>query len=89
MLARATKKTEKARKRADTEESSNEEAPNTDDHLHGFSTDEDDSSDEEEVMDEESHAVDIEKLPTIAKDDAAVKQKLERAKRQPVMLSAS
>ncbi|KAF8072063.1 hypothetical protein FPV67DRAFT_1483737 [Lyophyllum atratum] len=51
-------------------------------HLHGFSTD-DDSSDEEDAMDHEPSAFDISKLPTIAKDDATVKRKLEKAKRQP------
>ncbi|KAG6827980.1 hypothetical protein H0H92_009806 [Tricholoma furcatifolium] len=52
-------------------------------HLHGFSTDDDDSSDEEDDMDHEPSAIDISKLPTIAKDDATVKRKLEKAKRQP------
>ncbi|KAF5327634.1 hypothetical protein D9619_004325 [Psilocybe cf. subviscida] len=50
-------------------------------HLHGFSTDDDDSSDEEDDgMDVE---VDLGKLPTIAKDDATVKRKLEKAKQNP------
>jgi nucleolar protein 15 len=53
-------------------------------HLHGFSTDDDDSSDEEHGMDDEPAALDLVKLPTIAKDDAAVRRKLEKAKRQPV-----
>jgi nucleolar protein 15 len=52
-----------------------------DDHLYGFSTDEDDSSDEDDAGGEE---VDIGKLPTVAKDDATVKRKLEKAKRHPV-----
>jgi nucleolar protein 15 len=51
-------------------------------HLHGFSTD-DDSSDEEVAMDDEPSTFDFGKLPTVAKDDATVKQKLEKAKRQP------
>lgn len=55
-------------------------------HLHGFSTDDDDSSDEEDEMDFESSAFDVSKLPTIAKDDATVKRKLDKAKRQPVCL---
>ena len=50
-------------------------------HLHGFSTDDDDSSVED---DGEHAAVDANKLPTIAKDDEVVKQRLEKAKRQPV-----
>ncbi|KAK0504928.1 hypothetical protein EDD18DRAFT_1456373 [Armillaria luteobubalina] len=48
--------------------------------LHGLSSDDDDSSDEEE---EEAEPVDVEKLPTIAKDDADVKRRLEKAKRTP------
>ena len=55
-----------------------------DEHLYGFSTDEDDSSDEDVAAGEE---VDLGKLPTVAKDDATVKQKLERAKRRPVSAS--
>lgn len=50
-------------------------------HLHGFSTDDDDSSDDDAA---EPSALDVATLPTIAKDDAAVKQKLDKAKRQPV-----
>jgi hypothetical protein len=57
-----------------------------DGHLHGFSTDDDDSSDEEDPMDDEPSAFDVGKLPTIAKDDATIKHKLEKAKRQPVRL---
>ena len=69
------------------ESSSVEEDEDEDDagHLRGFSTDDDDSSDEEDAMDSEP-SFDISKLPTIAKDDATVKQKLEKAKRQPVRL---
>ncbi|TFY64137.1 hypothetical protein EVJ58_g2816 [Rhodofomes roseus] len=51
------------------------------DHLYGFSTDDDDSSDEE--MGEEWGGIDVSKLPTVAKDDAVVKKKLEKAKRHP------
>ncbi|KAG9076396.1 hypothetical protein FS749_011824 [Ceratobasidium sp. UAMH 11750] len=53
-------------------------------HIKGFSSDED-SSDEDEDDDEapEIPGIDISKLPTIAKDDATVKRKLERAKRDP------
>lgn len=49
--------------------------------LHGLSSDDDDSSDEDEP---EQEPVDVEKLPTIAKDDANVKRRLEKAKRSPV-----
>jgi nucleolar protein 15 len=55
-------------------------------HLHGFSTDGDDSSDEEGAMDFEAIPLDITKLPTVAKDDATVKRKLDKAKRQPVSI---
>jgi len=55
------------------EEETDEEAP-----LHGFSTDDDDSSDEEL----EESPIDITKLPTIAKDDATVNKRLEKAKKQ-------
>ncbi|KAJ6513398.1 hypothetical protein C8R45DRAFT_891557 [Mycena sanguinolenta] len=54
-----------------------------DEPLHGFSTDDDDSSDDDGYMDVEVSAFDVAKLPTIAKDDATVKRKLENAKRQP------
>jgi len=50
--------------------------------LHGLSSDDQDSSDEEV----EVPAINISKLPTIAKDDKVVKQKLEKAKRQPVCI---
>jgi hypothetical protein len=73
----------------DTESSSAEDEDQDKDeggHLHGFSTDDDDSSDEEDAMDDGPSAFDVSKLPTIAKDDAAVKHKLDKAKRQPVRL---
>jgi nucleolar protein 15 len=63
------------------ENATNEVTSGNEDHLRGFSTDEGDSSGEED-------AFDVEKLPTIAKDDAIVKQRLERAKRQTVCLAA-
>ncbi|KAJ3555865.1 hypothetical protein NM688_g2344 [Phlebia brevispora] len=46
----------------------------------GFSTDDEDSSDEE--LDAEPEGLDVTKLPTIAKDDVVVKQKLEKAKKR-------
>jgi nucleolar protein 15 len=53
-------------------------------HLQGFSSDED-SSDEDDGDDApDIPGVDIGKLPTIAKDDATVRRKLEKAKREPV-----
>ena len=71
------------------------EAKQTEDHeedeeeeilLHGFSS-ESDSSDEDEGIDES--AVDLGKLPTVAKDDATVKSKLEKAKRIQVRINLS
>lgn len=50
--------------------------------LHGLTTDDDDSSDEDDHID--TNPVDVDKLPTIAKDDAVVRAKLEKAKRQAV-----
>ncbi|KXN88481.1 hypothetical protein AN958_07147 [Leucoagaricus sp. SymC.cos] len=56
-------------------------------HLHGFSTDEGDSSDEDDDAGEEKPGLsvfEISKLPTVVKDDETVKRRLEKAKRQPV-----
>lgn len=53
-------------------------------HLFGFSTDEDDSSDEEVTDEADAPGIDVKKLPTVAKDDAVVKQKLDKAKRKSV-----
>ncbi|KAI6165842.1 hypothetical protein EDD17DRAFT_188943 [Pisolithus thermaeus] len=64
------------RKKVETEAKEADE-----DYLFGFSTDEEDSSDDEDVSPGEG--VDISGLPTIAKDDATVQRKLEKAKRQP------
>lgn len=50
--------------------------------LHGLTTDDDDSSDEDDNID--ANPIDVAKLPTIAKDDAVVRAKLEKAKRQAV-----
>lgn len=57
--------------------------PSADEHLYGFTSDDDDSSDEDDAMEDTSELV---KLPTFFKDDATVKRKLELAKRQPVNL---
>jgi nucleolar protein 15 len=54
-------------------------------HLYGFSTDEDSSDDDLDVDDET--VLDVGSLPTVARDDATVKRKLERAKRNPVRVS--
>jgi nucleolar protein 15 len=61
-------------------------ASDSDHHLRGFSTDDDDSSDssdEDEDAAAEPSALDVRTLPTIAKDDAVVQQKLAKARRQP------
>ncbi|KDQ57076.1 hypothetical protein JAAARDRAFT_130954 [Jaapia argillacea MUCL 33604] len=50
-------------------------------HLHGFSDDDEDSSDEE-GLGLDHLAIDVGKLPTIAKDDATIQRRLEKAKRQ-------
>ncbi|KAG6868674.1 hypothetical protein C0993_012177 [Termitomyces sp. T159_Od127] len=76
--ASSVPETEKAEEAGDDSEQEGDE----DLHLHGFSTDDDDSSDEDDDMDYEAPALDISQLPTIAKDDATVKRKLEKAKRQ-------
>ncbi|KAJ3765739.1 hypothetical protein FB446DRAFT_709221 [Lentinula raphanica] len=55
-----------------------EEEEDEEEMLHGFSTDDDDSSDEEV----DGPPVDIAKLPTVAKDDATVQKRLEKAKKQ-------
>ena len=52
-------------------------------HLYGFSTDEDSSGDDLDAVDEGAD-VDVGSLPTISRDDATVKRKLEKAKRKPV-----
>ncbi|PPQ65283.1 hypothetical protein CVT26_000243 [Gymnopilus dilepis] len=67
---------------AAAQSSAEQEESEEDVHLHGFSTDDDDSSDED-LEDGEPSEFDLGKLPTIAKDDATVKRKLEKAKQQP------
>ncbi|KAH9954287.1 hypothetical protein BC827DRAFT_1243676, partial [Russula dissimulans] len=51
-------------------------------HLFGFSTDEDSSDDDSDV--DEAADFDMVSLPTIARDDATVKRKLEKAKQKPI-----
>lgn len=63
------------------EGSDEEQEGGDDDYLRGFSSD-DDSSDEEL----EAAAIDVGKLPTIAKDDASVQRKLAKAKSEPVSI---
>ena len=61
-----------------------ESSPEAEDvHLYGFSTDEDSSGDDLDAVDEGAN-IDVGSLPTISRDDATVKRKLEKAKRKPV-----
>jgi len=71
---------------SDEADDGNEEDSDSEGHLHGFSTDDDDSSDEEDAMNDEPSDVNLGKLPTIAKDDATVRRKLEKAKLHPVRI---
>lgn len=54
--------------------------------LHGLSSEDDQDSSDEEI---EHPGLDVSKLPTIAKDDKVVKQKLEKAKRKPVRIAST
>ena len=84
-----TQKEKIKKQKVELESSSAEDEDQDEDeggHLHGFSTDDDDSSEEEDAMDDGPSAFDVSKLPTIAKDDAIVKHKLDKVKRQPVRL---
>jgi len=55
-----------------------EVVPSDEGHLNGFTSDDEDSSDEDDAIE-----VGVSKLPTIPKDDATIKRRLEMAKRQP------
>src|SRR6266403_3821826 len=67
------------------EVSQEEESPDEENvHLYGFSTDEDSSDDGLDVDVDDEVVLDVGSLPTVARDDATVKRKLERAKRKPV-----
>lgn len=69
---------------AEAEETEDEEEEEV--MLKGFSSESgSDSSDEDDDADN-APPLDVSKLPTIAKDDATVKRKLEKAKKQPVRL---
>ncbi|TFK75148.1 hypothetical protein BDN72DRAFT_787740 [Pluteus cervinus] len=59
-----------------------EEDEGDDEDLHGFSSENDEDSSDEEDFANKPSAFELDKLPTIAKDDETVKRKLERAKRQ-------
>ncbi|CCM03082.1 uncharacterized protein FIBRA_05202 [Fibroporia radiculosa] len=75
-----TQTTEKKTRKKQMEEESGEAGAEDEAHLWGFSTDADSSDDD---MEEEWTGLDMAKLPTIAKDDAVVKRKLEKAKEVP------
>ncbi|OBZ72694.1 hypothetical protein A0H81_07703 [Grifola frondosa] len=80
-IEQVSKKTRKEKHiEAQEETEVQEEQPEPE--FFGFSSDDDDSSDDDEVPDE-IPGIDVGKLPTIAKDDATVKRKLEKAKRKP------
>ena len=72
---------EKEGKEAEKDAEDEEEGDEEEILLHGFSS-ESDSSDEDDDVD--TAPVDMGKLPTIAKDDATVKRRLEKAKKQAV-----
>lgn len=65
------------------EDSSDEEVEG-EDHIHGFSTDADSSDDDAMVA--EAPALDVSQLPTVAKDDAAVQKRLQKARSKPVSI---
>lgn len=71
-------------KKQEVEANSGEEDEDEAFHLQGFSS-ESDSSDEE---DPDGPSLDVTKLPTIARDDATVRHKLEKAKKEPVRMNA-
>jgi len=53
-------------------------------HLRGFSSGSDSSDEDDDDGGVDSSPIDVGALPTIAKDDATVKRKLDAAKKQPV-----
>src|SRR5882762_9766715 len=60
-------------------------ATSDDEYIYGFTSDDDDSSDEDDAIgDMPEPGIGLLKLPTVPKDDATVKRRLELAKRQPV-----
>jgi len=78
--SRAAVSTTVAKPASESDEDEGESEEDT--HLRGFSSDED-SSDDDVGASPDIPGVDVSQLPTIAKDDATVKRKLERAKRNP------
>jgi nucleolar protein 15 len=74
--------TEEDGQEASSQEGSDDAPSDENIHLYGFSTDEDSSDDDLDVGEEAD--LDLASLPTVARDDATVKRKLEKAKRKPV-----
>ncbi|KAJ1307588.1 hypothetical protein OPQ81_001684 [Rhizoctonia solani] len=64
-------------------EEHDEQGDHDETHLQGFSTDEDSSDDDGDEA-PEIPGIDLAKLPTIAKDDATVMRRLDKAKKEPV-----
>jgi nucleolar protein 15 len=62
--------------------SSSDKAAEEDAHLRGFSSGSDDSDSDD--SDTEEVGLNVSSLPTVAKDDATVKRKLEAARKLPV-----
>ncbi|CAE6461886.1 unnamed protein product [Rhizoctonia solani] len=67
---------------SDEEQSEQEEGDGEETHIQGFSTDEDSSGDDGDEA-PELPGIDLAKLPTVAKDDASVKRRLDQAKKEP------
>ncbi|KAI9000667.1 hypothetical protein BD414DRAFT_472377 [Trametes punicea] len=68
-----------AEERGNDEDAAADDEPEQE--FYGFESDDNDSSDDE--MPDEIPGIDINKLPTIAKDDETVRRRLEKAKRKP------
>ncbi|EJU04940.1 RNA-binding domain-containing protein [Dacryopinax primogenitus] len=63
----------------DNAEQPEEENEEDGEELHGFTSGEDSSDDDDDV---DAEPIDLGKLPTIAKDDATIKRRLDKAKKQ-------
>ncbi|KAG8691113.1 hypothetical protein FRC11_006686 [Ceratobasidium sp. 423] len=69
---------------SDEEGQSEEESGDDEEtHIQGFSTDEDSSDDDRDEA-PELPGIDLAKLPAVAKDDATVRRRLDKAKKEPV-----
>ena len=81
-LTKGGKNSSKGEEEVMPEDSSDEEVEEG--HIHGFSTDEDTSDDD--IMVPEVPALDVSQLPAIAKDDATIQRRLQKAKSKPVSI---